>query len=139
MSTAGLTIRDSQHRSRCQLCSAYSHRQRDPGDAISPNGSHGGFVLVLAMSESAYAYVGPGAGFALASSFLAVFAAVFSAFVMFLTWPIRLLFRSFFGKKSTGQSQIQTNCHPWTGWSGSRLDNLAAGGRQAPESRQASR
>ncbi len=39
------------------------------------------------------AYIGPGAGFALVGSFFAVFAAVFSAFVMLITWPIRLLAR----------------------------------------------
>lgn len=64
-------------------------------------------ALVLATSESAYAYVGPGAGFALASSFLAVFAAVFSAFVLFLTWPIRLLFRLFFARKAPAKARFR--------------------------------
>ena len=36
-------------------------------------------VLVLLMPGPAHAYIGPGAGFALAGSFFAVFAAVFSA------------------------------------------------------------
>ena len=47
-------------------------------------------VLLLAPSP-AFAYIGPGAGFALAGSFFAVFAAVFSAFVTLLTWPVRLV------------------------------------------------
>ena len=64
-------------------------------------------VLVVATSESAYAYVGPGAGFALAGSFLAVFAAVFSAFVLLLTWPIRLLWRVLFGKKAPAKARFQ--------------------------------
>ena len=64
-------------------------------------------VLVLAMSESAYAYVGPGAGFALAGSFFAVFAAVFSAFVMLLTWPVRLLLRFLFGKKAPAKARFK--------------------------------
>ncbi len=42
------------------------------------------------------AYIGPGAGFALAGSFLAIFAAFFSALVLLLTWPARLLWRVLF-------------------------------------------
>ena len=48
------------------------------------------FIIVLA-PRPALAYIGPGAGFALAGSFFAVFAAIFSAFFTFLTWPLRLL------------------------------------------------
>jgi predicted AlkP superfamily phosphohydrolase/phosphomutase len=54
-------------------------------------------VLLLAPSP-AYAYIGPGAGFALAGSFLAVFAAFFSAGLLLLTWPVRLLWRAIFGR-----------------------------------------
>ena len=49
---------------------------------------------VLLMPGQAQAYIGPGAGFALAGSFFAVFAAVFSAFLTLLTWPVRLLMRT---------------------------------------------
>ncbi len=42
------------------------------------------------------AYIGPGAGFALAGSFLAVFGAIVSALTMFLFWPIRRLMRLIF-------------------------------------------
>ncbi len=46
-------------------------------------------ALLIALAPSpAWAYIGPGAGFALAGSFFAVFAAVFSAFVTVLTWPV---------------------------------------------------
>jgi predicted AlkP superfamily phosphohydrolase/phosphomutase len=64
-------------------------------------------VLVVATSESAFAYVGPGAGFALAGSFLAVFAAVFSAFVLLLTWPVRLLWRLLFAKKAPAKARFK--------------------------------
>ncbi len=64
-------------------------------------------ILILAMPESAHAYVGPGAGFALAGSFLAVFAAVFSAFVMFLTWPARLLWRLLSKKRTPVKSRFK--------------------------------
>ncbi len=42
---------------------------------------------------SMFAYIGPGAGFALAGSFLAVFGAIVSAISMVLLWPIRRLLR----------------------------------------------
>jgi predicted AlkP superfamily phosphohydrolase/phosphomutase len=60
-------------------------------------------VLLLALLGSllaptpVYAYIGPGAGFALAGSFLTVLAAFFSALVLLLTWPVRLLWRAIFG------------------------------------------
>ena len=53
-------------------------------------------LILLIVPNSAEAYVGPGAGFALASSFFAVFAAMFSAVVMLFTWPIRMLLRRYF-------------------------------------------
>jgi len=55
-------------------------------------------LLALLLDPSpAQAYIGPGAGFALAGSFLAVFAAFFSALLLILTWPVRLLWRVLFG------------------------------------------
>ncbi len=51
-------------------------------------------LLIVLTPRPALAYIGPGAGFALAGSFFAVFAAIFSAFFTFLTWPVRLLARS---------------------------------------------
>jgi predicted AlkP superfamily phosphohydrolase/phosphomutase len=56
-------------------------------------------VLVALVPNVAHAYIGPGAGFALAGSFLAVFMAVLSAIAMLLTWPIRWLFRALFRRK----------------------------------------
>ena len=56
-------------------------------------------VLVALLPEVAHAYIGPGAGFALAGSFLAVFMAVLSAVAMLLTWPIRWLFRMLFRRR----------------------------------------
>ena len=50
-------------------------------------------VACLALlSPSAHAYIGPGAGFALVSSFMTIFLAFFFAFVLMLTWPLRFLF-----------------------------------------------
>src|SRR5262249_46088975 len=55
----------------------------------------------------ALAYVGPGAGFALAGSFLAVFLAVLSAIVTLLTWPARLLWRVIFGWRALARSRFK--------------------------------
>jgi predicted AlkP superfamily phosphohydrolase/phosphomutase len=66
-----------------------------------------GVVLVLLMPGEAYAYIGPGAGFALAGSFFAVFAAVFSALLTFITWPVRLLKRTLFGWRALRKSRFK--------------------------------
>ena len=53
------------------------------------------------------AYIGPGAGFAVGGSFLALFAAVFSALAMFLAWPIRFFWRLLFRKRPPKKAQFQ--------------------------------
>jgi predicted AlkP superfamily phosphohydrolase/phosphomutase len=63
-------------------------------------------ALVLVPSQ-ADAYIGPGAGFAVGGSFLAVFAAVFSAFVMILSWPVRLVWRLLFRRKPPRPPRFQ--------------------------------
>jgi predicted AlkP superfamily phosphohydrolase/phosphomutase len=63
--------------------------------------------LLLLIPSAAQAYIGPGAGFALAGSFFAVFAAAFSAFVLILTWPIRLVWRAFFGRRPPAKSRVK--------------------------------
>ncbi|MCI0704520.1 MAG: alkaline phosphatase family protein [Planctomycetia bacterium] len=55
----------------------------------------------------AAAYIGPGAGFAVGGSFLVMFAAVISAFAMFLSWPIRFLWRLFFRKRPPKRPQFK--------------------------------
>src|SRR5687768_8698842 len=56
-------------------------------------------LLVALVPQVALAYIGPGAGFALAGSFLAVFGAVLSALAMLLLWPVRRLARVLFRRK----------------------------------------
>jgi predicted AlkP superfamily phosphohydrolase/phosphomutase len=58
------------------------------------------------MTAFLFAYIGPGAGFALAGSFMAVFAAFFSALLMLLTWPVRLLWRAIFGWRALARSRF---------------------------------
>src|SRR5579862_8001619 len=64
-------------------------------------------LLVLLAPSPAYAYIGPGAGFAVAGSFMAVFAAFFSATLMLLTWPVRLLWRLLFGWRVLARSRFK--------------------------------
>ncbi len=64
-------------------------------------------LLIILVPTPALAYIGPGAGFALAGSFFAVFAAVFSAFVTMLTWPLRLLSRTVFGWRALRRSRVR--------------------------------
>ena len=49
--------------------------------------------FVLVMPAQAEAYIGPGAGFALLSSSLAIFIAFLVGMVVIFTWPIRYVIR----------------------------------------------
>ena len=64
-------------------------------------------LLIVLMPRVVHAYIGPGAGFALAGSFLAIFGAVFSAVVMVLAWPIRRLLRIFFRRRPPKKSRVK--------------------------------
>lgn len=64
-------------------------------------------ALVLLMPGQAHAYIGPGAGFALAGSFFAVFAAVGSALLTFITWPARLIQRTVFGWRALRKARFK--------------------------------
>ena len=61
-----------------------------------------GLVLALAWSlpAPADAYVGPGAGFAVLSSFLVLFTTILVAIVSVLLWPLRILWRTLRGKRA---------------------------------------
>ncbi|MCY3970211.1 MAG: hypothetical protein OXG74_09770, partial [Acidobacteria bacterium] len=50
-------------------------------------------LAALFAAAPAAAYIGPGAGFALMSSFLVLLATVVLAFLSILAWPIRTLWR----------------------------------------------
>jgi predicted AlkP superfamily phosphohydrolase/phosphomutase len=64
-------------------------------------------ILVLLMPGEARAYIGPGAGFALAGSFLAVFSAIISAVLTMITWPLRLLKRALFGWRALRRARFK--------------------------------
>jgi predicted AlkP superfamily phosphohydrolase/phosphomutase len=52
-------------------------------------------VLILVSADATEAYIGPGAGFALLSSFLVLFTTILLAVASLLVWPFRALIRFF--------------------------------------------
>ena len=62
---------------------------------------------VLLFPNYAHAYIGPGAGFALAGSFFAVFLALLFGFLMVVTWPVRWFARVLFGRRPPAQSRFK--------------------------------
>ena len=64
-------------------------------------------VLVLVLPTPAHAYIGPGAGFALAGSLLSALAAIFSTIVVLFTWPIRWVVRAIRGWRALARSRVK--------------------------------
>jgi predicted AlkP superfamily phosphohydrolase/phosphomutase len=64
-------------------------------------------LLLVLVPQAAHAYIGPGAGFALAGSFLAVFGAVLSAILMLLLWPVRRFARIVFRRRPPKQPRFK--------------------------------
>jgi len=67
-------------------------------------------VLAVAcwlLPSSAAAYVGPGAGFAVLSSFLTLLLAFFYALLALLTWPVRQLWRFRRGRKAFRKARVE--------------------------------
>ena len=64
-----------------------------------------GLVLLFPMRSEAYA--GPGAGFAVLSSFWTIFVAFLYSFYALVTWPIRQLLRMFRRRKAYGKAQVK--------------------------------
>ena len=56
---------------------------------------------------SLFAYIGPGAGIALFSSFLAVLVAMFSALLGLLTWPVRRIWRALRGRRALAHARVK--------------------------------
>jgi predicted AlkP superfamily phosphohydrolase/phosphomutase len=61
---------------------------------------------LLLYPAGAGAYVGPGAGFALVGSFLAIFSALLAGMVTMLTWPVRHLIRSLRRRRSLARAKV---------------------------------
>ncbi|MBX3394502.1 MAG: alkaline phosphatase family protein [Phycisphaerae bacterium] len=63
--------------------------------------------LWLCAEEPAHAYIGPGAGFALASSLFVVFWTFLLAVLTIVLWPFRWVFRAIRGRKAFARSKIK--------------------------------
>src|SRR5215470_8621038 len=63
--------------------------------------------LVLFIPTPSQAYAGPGAGFAVLSSFWTLFVAFLYSAYAFVTWPMRHLIRLLRRRKSSGKAQIK--------------------------------
>jgi predicted AlkP superfamily phosphohydrolase/phosphomutase len=62
---------------------------------------------VLLCPLTGQAYLGPGAGFTIVSTFFVLFAAFASAFLVLLTWPIRWLLKLIFRPKRHGERRAE--------------------------------
>src|SRR3954464_3105867 len=68
------------------------------------------FLALLALllyPREAQAYLGPGAGFTIVSTFFVLFAAIASAFVVLLTWPFRWIIKLLFRPKRSKNDRAQ--------------------------------
>ncbi len=65
------------------------------------------FALIFLWAPAAHAYIGPGAGFALVSSFLTLLIAFFTAFFALLTFPIRMLIRFIKRRGILGKAKVK--------------------------------
>jgi predicted AlkP superfamily phosphohydrolase/phosphomutase len=64
-------------------------------------------LIVLLIPAKAQAYIGPGAGFAVAGSLLAIFSATLSAVLALFTWPARSVIRAIRGRRAFARSRIK--------------------------------
>ena len=64
-------------------------------------------ALVLLFPLRSEAYAGPGAGFAVLSSFWTIFVAFLYSFYALVTWPIRQLLRLFRQRRAYGNAQVK--------------------------------
>ena len=64
-------------------------------------------LILLAFPANAQAYIGPGAGFALAGGFTAIFTALLAGIFALFTWPIRYLIRAIRHRKAFARSRVK--------------------------------
>ncbi|MEZ5331815.1 MAG: alkaline phosphatase family protein [Thermoanaerobaculia bacterium] len=81
---------------------ALSRRSVRPGVAAATLAA----LAAVAFASPAAAYIGPGAGFALVTSFAVVFVALVVAILAVLTWPFRMLWRAF-RRPKTGKARVR--------------------------------
>ena len=64
-------------------------------------------LAVLLTPATSHAYAGPGAGFAVLSSFWAIFVAFLYSFYALMTWPFRQLFRMIRNRNAYGKAKFK--------------------------------
>jgi predicted AlkP superfamily phosphohydrolase/phosphomutase len=64
-------------------------------------------LALLLYPQVAHAYLGPGAGFTIVSTFFVLFAAMASAFAVLLTWPFRWVLKRIFRPKRAGTARAR--------------------------------
>ena len=64
-------------------------------------------IAILAISEQAEAYIGPGAGFTVGASLLAMFLAILSAVLALVSWPIRYCIRAIRYRHAFARSRVK--------------------------------
>ena len=64
-------------------------------------------AILLLDAPRAHAYVGPGAGFAVVSSFLTFVVATFSSLFAFFTWPVRQFFRFLRRRRAIRRAKVK--------------------------------
>jgi predicted AlkP superfamily phosphohydrolase/phosphomutase len=64
-------------------------------------------LVILLFPALAHAYAGPGAGFAVLSSFWTIFVAFLYSFYALVTWPFRHLMRSLRRRKAYGKASVK--------------------------------
>jgi hypothetical protein len=64
-------------------------------------------IAVIFVPALAHAYAGPGAGFAVLSSFWAIFVAFLYSFYALMTWPFRQLFRFLRRRNAYGKATFE--------------------------------
>ncbi|MCP4607496.1 MAG: nucleotide pyrophosphatase, partial [Planctomycetes bacterium] len=65
------------------------------------------FVFVVLVPSEAYAYIGPGAGFAVVGSFFVLLTAILSAVFLLLTWPVRFVIRAIRFRRVFARSRVK--------------------------------
>lgn len=65
-------------------------------------------LLIFLGSKPAHAYIGPGAGFALLSSFAIMFAAFALALLSLISWPFRAALRKLRRNKARGRAEVES-------------------------------
>ncbi|KPJ65303.1 nucleotide pyrophosphatase, partial [candidate division WOR-1 bacterium DG_54_3] len=64
-------------------------------------------LLISLPPDQVHAYIGPGAGFAVAGSILVMFTAILSAMFVLLTWPIRYIVKAIRSRRVFARSRIK--------------------------------